>query len=160
MKRKYNLIDLILTDISAFDDGWLTLKLTITPWIGLMWKAKPKTYCTFASDFFSNFRVYWLILFSFLFWLQRYLKFLNITKIDLFMELFFGGWNTFFLRKYEESMRRFLSSFRHVPHNVSRIFAKLLLTLWQECEENVRRFLSSFRHVPDNVSGIPATLWA
>ena len=101
----------------------------MTPWIGLMWKAKKKTYGTFASKLFSNFRVYWPTLFSFLSWLQTHLNFFNIIKIDPFMELFISGKNIFLLRKYEENMRRFLTSFRHVSHNLSRISLTLSRTI-------------------------------
>ena len=79
------------------------------------------------------------------------------------MELFFGGEILSFLeychQKCEENVSRFLSSFRLVPHNVSKIPPTLWLTMWPECEENVRSFPSSSRLVPHNVSGIPATLW-
>ena len=37
----------------------------------------------------------------------------------------------------EENVRSFPSSFRIVPHNMSRIPATLWLTIWTECEEFV-----------------------
>ena len=44
-----------------------------------------------------------------------------------------------FLISYQEceNMSTFPSSFRLVPHNVSRIPATLWLTMWTECEEFV-----------------------
>ena len=50
------------------------------------------------------------------------------------MELSFGGGIPLECEKIE---RTFPSSFRLVPHNVSRILATLWLTMWTECEEVV-----------------------